>query len=152
MRIALLFVGLLFFVSCDNHDIEKDKKDILEVLYQQSIAWNEGDIEGYMQGYWKSEHLRFASGDRVTYGWDKTFENYKKAYPNRITMGDLVFSDFQVKIINSESALVFGRWQLFREIDIPHGLFTLNLHKFPEGCKIISDHTSSSKYFSLIRT
>jgi len=94
MRITLLLLNLLFFVSCNSTDVEKDKKDILEVLYQQSIDWNRGDIEAYMQAYWNSEHLRFASGDRVTYGWQKTFENYKKAYPDRISMGDLVFSDF----------------------------------------------------------
>jgi len=60
-------------------------------------------------------------------------------------MGKLVFSDFQVKIMDNKNAIVFGRWQLFRDTDVPNGLFTLNLYKFPEGWRIISDHTSSAK-------
>ena len=140
--VIVLSVGLLSSCSFDK---EKEKKEIMELLFHQVNDWNSGDIESYMQAYWKSDQLRFASGARVTYGWQKTFKNYKKAYPSKLEMGKLVFSDFQIKIMDNKNAIVFGRWQLFRDTDVPNGLFTLNLYKFPEGWRIISDHTSSAK-------
>lgn len=143
--VAVLFFGLFVFSSCVNHQKDDDKQQILELLLQQSVDWNNGDIDAYMNGYWKSEKLRFASGDRVTYGWEKTLSNYKKSYPTKLSMGDLIFSDIVVEQINENTAIVFGRWQLYTEIDVPHGLFTLHLNKFPEGWKIVSDHTSSGK-------
>ena len=146
MRIAVvLLMGIFVFSSCSNFDKEVEKREIMSLLQQQSLDWNTGNIEAYMQGYWKSETLRFASGDRVTFGWEKTFNNYKKSYPDKLSMGKLVFTEITVEILNENSALVFGRWQLYRETDVPHGLFTLHLHKFQEGWKIVSDHTSSGK-------
>ena len=146
MKIALvLLLGLFAFSSCNNFNKEVEKDTILKLLNTQSHDWNTGNIEAYMQGYWKSETLRFASGDRVTYGWEETFNNYKKAYPHKLAMGKLVFSELIVEILNENSAIVFGRWQLYRETDVPHGLFTLHLHKFPKGWKIVSDHTSSGR-------
>lgn len=133
------------FSSCSNFNKEVEEKEILDLLGQQSLDWNTGNIDAYMNGYWKSDKLRFASGDRVNYGWETTLGYYKKAYPSKLEMGELVFSEIVVDLTNSNSATVFGRWQLTRETDMPHGLFTLHLKKFPEGWKIISDHTSSAK-------
>lgn len=146
MRIAVfILMGIFVFSSCNNFKKEVEEKRILDLINQQSIDWNTGNIDAYMNGYWKSDKLRFASGDRITYGWEQTLNNYKKAYPSKLAMGELVFSDLVVELINTNSATVFGRWQLIREVDKPHGLFTLHLKKFPEGWKIISDHTSSGK-------
>ena len=144
-KLVVLLIGIIVFTSCNNFETEVEKKKILEVLNQQAIAWNSGDIESYMRGYWKSDRLRFASGDRVTYGWTKTLNNYKKSYPDKRSMGDLAFTEIVVEIINENTALVFGRWQLFTDTDVPHGLFTLHFHKFPNGWKIVSDHTSASR-------
>lgn len=143
--VAVLFVGLFAFSSCVNQQEADDKQQILELLFQQASDWNNGDIDAYMNGYWKSDKLRFASGDRVNYGWETTLSYYKKAYPSKLEMGELVFSDIVVELINSNSAIVFGRWQLTRKTDTPHGLFTLHFKNFSEGWKIISDHTSSGK-------
>lgn len=139
---VLLFV-ISAFTSCDNCS-EKREKEIKDLLFQQSVEWNNGDIEAYMSFYWKSDSLRFASGDRVTYGWTQTLKNYKKAYPNKQIMGNLVFSKIDVDLLDGNNALVFGRWHLKRETDEPHGLFTLNLRKFSDGWKIVSDHTSAA--------
>lgn len=143
--VTVLIVGLFAFSSCVNQQQVDDKQQIFELLLQQSVDWNNGDIDAYMNGYWRSNKLRFASGDRLTYGWENTLKNYKKAYPSKLEMGELVFSEIMVEQINENTAIVFGSWQLSRETDMPHGLFTLHLKKFPEGWKIISDHTSSGK-------
>jgi len=145
MRIVIVLFGLFAFSSCNNFNKEVEKEKILNLLSQQSQDWNEGNIDAYMDGYWKSEELRFASGDRVTYGWKKTLANYKRGYPSKSAMGKLEFTEINVEILSENSAMVFGRWQLHRETDKPHGLFTLHLKKLSEGWEIVSDHTSAGK-------
>ena len=142
-------VHFLMLVSCspkeETIDETRIRSSINSVLSDQVNSWNNVNIDGYMQGYWKSDSLRFASGGNVTFGWETTLERYKKGYPNKGKMGFLEFSNLDIKIISDESALVFGKWQLVREHDNPNGLFTLLFSKTKDGWKIVHDHTSSSK-------
>lgn len=138
----ILIASLL---SCQNTITTNVKDDILEVLMTQQNAWNDGDIEGYMRGYFKSDSLRFASGGNVSYGWETTLERYAAGYPDKNSMGQLIFSEIDISIISENSALVFGKWELVRVLDHPCGLFTLLLKKTPEGWRIVHDHTSSAK-------
>ena len=137
-----VLLSIIVLISCSNSNRIQDEQAIMEVINQQSQAWNRGDVEGYMQGYWKSEKLRFASGDKVTYGWQQTLDNYLKSYPSKAKMGELIFSEIKIEILNENEALVFGHWKLNREADNPQGLFTLHFHNFAYGWKIVSDHTS----------
>ena len=115
------------------------------VLEAQQDAWNAGDIEGFMQGYDKSEQLRFASGGDITFGWQDTLTRYQARYTSRAQMGTLRFDIKDVEIITHDSGMIFGKWTLTREADAPNGLFTLFMKKTPEGWKVVSDHTSSYK-------
>jgi ketosteroid isomerase-like protein len=117
------------------------EKDILHVLQQQQLDWNKGDIESFMNGYWKSDSLLFIGSKGPTYGWQKTLDNYKKSYPNKEKMGVLEFSDIQVKMLGKDYAYVFGKWKLIRQNDSPNGIYTLVFQKFKDGWGIISDHT-----------
>ena len=116
--------------------------EIQKVMTDQAAAWNSGDIEGFMRGYWNSEKLVFVSGDRVTRGWQATLDNYKRAYDSRAKMGTLTFSDLEINLLSKDAAVVLGSWSLVREKDNPHGKFTLTFRKFKEGWRIIMDHTS----------
>lgn len=118
------------------------KKEILTVMHVQQTAWNNGDIDGFMNGYWRSDSLLFIGSKGPTYGWQKTLENYKKSYPNKEKMGTLEFSDIQVKMLGKKHAFVFGKWKLIRQNDTPNGIYTLIFQKFKEGWKIVSDHTN----------
>ncbi|HMM79053.1 MAG TPA: nuclear transport factor 2 family protein [Pyrinomonadaceae bacterium] len=115
---------------------------ILKVMDDQAAAWNKGDIEGYMRGYWVSEKLTFVSGDTVTRGWQATLDRYKKGYDTREKMGSLTFSDLEMTILSKDAAIVLGSWHLQRAKDAPHGKFTLVFRKFKEGWRITLDHTS----------
>ena len=118
---------------------------IRSVMDRQVTAWNDGDIEGYMQGYWRSDSLRFASGGTAAYGWETTLGRYRRGYPDREAMGDLSFDEVDVDMLSSDHALVFGRWNLVRnEMDSLGGLFTLLFRRTPDGWRIIHDHTSSN--------
>lgn len=139
---AVLFilcaVGATFAQSKD----EKIKADVLKVMNDQTAAWNNGDIEGFMKGYWNSPQMTFVSGDNVTKGWQPTLERYKKSYDSRAKMGVLSFTELEITVTSRESAVVLGRFTLVRENDKPTGMFTLNFRKFKDGWKIILDHTS----------
>lgn len=118
-------------------------QQIRAVLDAQVARWNAGDIEGFMQGYAKTDSIRFASGGKVSYGWQKMLERYRKGYPDRAAMGILMFTDIDIRYIDKDNALVFGTWKLKREEDEPWGLFTLHVKRLPEGWRIVHDHTSS---------
>ncbi len=114
------------------------------VLEAQRDAWNRGDVEGYMDGYARSEDTVFVSGDNVTRGWQIVLERYKKNYNSREKMGTLTFSDLEITPVGNDAAIVLGRWHLQRTKDEPHGRFTLILRRTKQGWKIIHDHTSSA--------
>ncbi|MBK7705817.1 MAG: nuclear transport factor 2 family protein [Acidobacteria bacterium] len=121
---------------------ERTKAAILKVISEQSAAWNNGDIDGFMKGYWNSPEMTFVSGDSVTKGWTPTLERYKRSYNTRAKMGVLSFTELQVTVLSKKSAVVLGRFTLVRENDKPTGMFTLTFRKLKEGWRIILDHTS----------
>lgn len=120
------------------------EKDIRRVLDNQVKAWNRGDLKGFMVGYWKSPELTFSSGKEQTKGWQQTLDRYRKRYQGKgREMGTLRFTDLAVTPLGPDSAYVRGRWQLVRSKDKPTGLFTLIFRRFPEGWRIVHDHTSN---------
>jgi len=122
-----------------------DERYLLKrMLVEQQLAWNEGNIDGFMQAYWKSPHLRFASGGKVTRGWYETLKGYHERYPDRAAMGKLSFDVLEIMMFGDDDATMFGRWTLTRANDKPGGLFTLMFKRFDGDWKIVSDHTSSN--------
>lgn len=128
-------------------DADAAETAIREVLERQVSSWNAGDIDAYMEGYWASEALRFASGGAVQYGWQSTLERYHRRYPDRGAMGHLTFSEIDVRLLHETSALVFGRWGLQRTGDYADigGLFTLifEYDADAQAWHIVHDHTST---------
>ena len=116
-------------------------KGIRKVMDDQAAAWNRGDLEAFMKGYWNSEKLVFV-GSEVTRGWQPTLDRYKRTYGTREKMGTLTFSDLEVTLLSNDAAVVLGSWSLARATDNPHGKFTLVFRKFKEGWRIVMDHTS----------
>ncbi len=121
-----------------------DETAIRDVLSAQQAAWNRGDIETFMEGYWKSDDLRFASGGNVVYGWQGTIERYRTRYADRAAMGQLSFEGVEVELLSSDAAIVHGAWALDRADDRPSGLYTLVFRKFGEDWLIVSDTTTSA--------
>ncbi|MGI9056204.1 MAG: YybH family protein [Pyrinomonadaceae bacterium] len=141
--IYIIVIVFLFAVSISAQTKdEKTKAAIKKVMDEQTAAWNRGDIEAFMQGYWNSPEMMFVSGDSMTKGWQPTLERYQKSYDTREKMGVLSFSELEITLTGKDSAVVFGRFTLVRKDDKPTGLFTLNFRKFKTGWKIILDHTS----------
>jgi ketosteroid isomerase-like protein len=140
--VTILLIGCSAVFGQSDKDKVKVAGDIRSVMDKQVAAWNAGDIDGFMAGYWRSPDLIFISGDTVTRGWQTTLDRYKKGYDSRAKMGVLTFSDIEVKLLSRDAAVVLGSWSLAREKDNPHGKFTLTFRKLKEGWRIVMDHTS----------
>lgn len=119
-----------------------DEKAIRKVLNDQVIAWNNGNIEGFMQGYWKSDSLMFIGSKGIKWGWKTTLENYKKGYPDTTVMGKLTFELLVVKKLSAEYYFIVGKWNLKRTIGDIGGHYDLVFKKVNGKWVIISDHTS----------
>jgi beta-aspartyl-peptidase (threonine type) len=120
---------------------------VQQVMEKQVNAWNHHDLEAFMAGYWNSPDLTFFSGAKQTSGWQATLERYQKTYQSEgREMGKLEFSDLNVQPLGTDSAFVRGAWHLMMsDGKTPHGLFTLVFRKFPDGWKIVHDHTSAAE-------
>lgn len=119
-----------------------DEVAIRQVLSDQIECWNSGDLECFMEGYWKSDRLVFIGKSGVTYGWQKTLDNYKKSYPTKEAMGELTFDLLQLDPISDDFWSVIGKWSLQRANDNPKGHFTLLFRRLGDEWVIVSDHSS----------
>ncbi|MGA8035220.1 MAG: nuclear transport factor 2 family protein [Candidatus Acidiferrales bacterium] len=119
-----------------------DEARVRKVLDDQVAAWNRGDIETFMTGYWKSDQVQFVGGNGITRGYSAVLARYKKNYPTQAQMGTLTFSDLEIHQECADSAYAIGQFHLELPPDNPSGFFTLNFKKFANGWKIVVDHTS----------
>ena len=115
------------------------------VLDRQVEDWNRGDVEAFMRGYWNSPQTEFVSSSGIVRGWQTVLERYRKNYPDRATMGRLTFSELEITPLGPGAALAVGHWRLQRATGDVGGVFTLVFRKFPEGWRIVNDHTSQAR-------
>lgn len=146
MRVLLtvIFSTFLLMTSlAENKISSKEKSEINGLLDKQVKAWNEGNLDKFMETYWNSEELSFVGSRGPTYGWQATLENYKKGYPDKTAMGQLKFTVLNVSKIDKKTVLVIGRFDLTRTIGDLSGHYTLVIQKFKNNWLIISDHSSA---------
>ena len=137
-----LLLAFIFICSFSFAQNNSDTTEIKKVLDMQVKAWNEGNIEKFMEGYWNSDSLSFVGKSGITKGWKATLERYKKTYPDKATMGKLTFTILSKEKLGAENYLVIGKWHLLREKDEVGGHFSLIWKKIKNRWYIISDHTS----------
>ena len=137
-KILLLFFIIVSLSSC----AQNDDLAIRKVLNDQVAAWNNGNIDQFMEGYWKNDSLMFIGKNGINWGWQKTLENYKKGYPDTATMGKLSFDLLVVKKLSDEYYFIVGKWHLKRSIGDVGRHYDLVFRKINGKWYIISDHTS----------
>jgi ketosteroid isomerase-like protein len=145
MRVIFLTILLLpVFAFAQNSDV---RTAVEHVLHQQQDAWNHHDLDGFMSGYWNSPELTFFSDATGSSGWQSAMDHYRKKYQGEgKEMGHLEFADLNVQAFGSDAAFVRGSWALtLADGKKPHGIFTLIFRKFPDGWKIVHDHTSAAE-------
>jgi len=139
MKNLLLLFSLLLFTSFNTTTVNEDEVAIKKVMSDQQMAWNNYDLEGFMQGYWKSEELKFYGNNGVTYGWDNTLARYKTAYPSKEHTGTLKFVLNDISKIDNVSYYVMGEYHLERSVGNADGIFMIIFKKIDGQWKIIAD-------------
>jgi beta-aspartyl-peptidase (threonine type) len=124
-------------------DSEGDRVAITAVLTVQQAAWNHADVNKFLEGYWRSADLTFSGTGGIARGWEAVLTRYKKNYPDQESMGHLEFSGLEFRFLGPDAALVLGHWHLARAKGDVGGVFSLVWQRFPEGWRIIHDHTSA---------
>lgn len=140
MRTKLLF--LFMVISFISYAQSKEEKVIRQLLAAQTESWNRGNLEGFMQTYWKSDSLMFIGKSGVHFGWQETLDNYKKGYPDTTAMGKLSFDIITIKKLSPEYYYVVGKWMLKRTIGDLSGHYDLLVRKINGRWYIIADHSS----------
>ena len=143
-RTLVCLVSLVGITAyADEKNPPAEQAQIRKVLDDQATAWNKGDLEGFMKGYWNSKELTFYSGKDRRQGWQETLERYRKRYQGEgKEMGKLTFSELEVQLLGADVALVKGHWQVEMKKEKLDGLFTLIMRKTADGWRIVHDHTS----------
>jgi uncharacterized protein (TIGR02246 family) len=143
VRVAL---GLWMLVAVLAGTAAGSEQEVRALLERQEADWNRGDVEAFMTGYEKSEATTFTGGGNLVRGFQSVLQRYRKNYPDKSRMGQLTFSEIEVRMLGTDAALVLGRFRLERTKEAGGealGRFTVVLQRKADGWKIIHDHTSS---------
>lgn len=130
-----LFISITTFAQNQS----EDRKAILTVLKMQENAWNQNNLEGFMEGYIKSDSLKFYGSSGLTHGWQNTLEKYKKGYPTKEHTGNLSFTIDAITQIEEGSYYVMGQFHLVRDTGNANGVFLIIFRKIEGEWKIIAD-------------
>ena len=148
-QVKIILVGLLIlsFSACNlkkdsKSNYESSKQEISTMLMKTVEDWSNGDLEGFMEGYIKSDSLKFVGSSGITYGWKQTLENYKKGYPTKDHTGTLTFNLLEFDQLANDVFLVIGEYHLKRNVGDADGMFSIVLKKINDEWKIIADHSS----------
>ena len=144
MKKLLLIALILFVLSCSKNNAN-DIDAIKQILTIQQICWNNGDIDGFMLGYWNSDKFKF-SWHGIEYGWKNALEKYKISYPTKESMGEFSFEILDLKLTSDTTAVLDGEWELIRKNDNPKGSFSYIFKKIENNWLIISDYTTDEYY------
>ena len=142
MKKVLVFFAVLLFTACIfQMDNEEDSEEIKTELHKSAADWSSGDIEAFMDAYWKSEKLQFIGKNGITYGWQATLDNYLKRYPTKDHTGKLTFKILSVDFLAKGLYSLTGEYHLERNVGNANGIFTLIFKTIDNKWVIISDHS-----------
>lgn len=142
MRYLLIAACIICFLPVAALAQSTDEKAIRQLLSEQTEAWNKGNIEEFMKGYWENDSLMFVGKNGVTYGYQNTLANYKKNYNGPDQMGTLTFNLIKVERLSPEYYFVVGKWNLKRNAGDVSGHYNLLFRKIKGKWVIVADHSS----------
>ena len=144
-KIVKIFLWIVLLIQISNDMQAQENKAIIaikKILNQQSMDWNRGDIDAFMEHYWKSDQLQFIGSKGITYGWEKTLNGYKERYPDKTAMGQLTFDILDINQRSKKVISLVGKFHLKRTIGNLSGHFLLIFQKIKGRWVIVADHTS----------
>ena len=135
-------LALLLFITLPSFAQSSDESAIRRILADQITAWNKGDLDDFMKGYWNSDSLAFIGQSGITYGYTAALDNYKKHYDSPDKMGELIFTLLKLEKLSPEYYFVIGKWQLKRKAGDIGGVYTLLFRRIGGRWVIVVDHSS----------
>ena len=138
MRRSCCFILLVLIVGC----ARPDHPEIRQVLDSQVAAWNRGDLEGFMAGYWRSDEMLFSTPNSSTHGWQPTLDRFRARFPTKEAMGRLRFEKVQIDQPKLDTAQASGRYVQQTPTGLRTGRFFLDLRKIDGQWVIVHDHTT----------
>lgn len=142
LRLSFFLLIIVFGLGQEVHAQSKAERACLSILDRQTQAWNRGDLEGFMDGYWESDSLMYIGKAGVTYGYASTLQRYRQNYGDTARMGRLTFRILHVKRLSSRYIQVVGQWSLRRSAGDVGGHYTLLFRRMAGRWVIVSDHSS----------
>ena len=144
LSISRLISGVIILITigCSAPSKSDTQYIINELMKKQEVCWSSGDLECFMEPYWHSDSLKFIGRKGLTYGWQKTLENYKKSYPTAADMGKLTFTNLYIEQLSTDYVSVIGKWHLERSMGNLEGHYSLLWKRMGGQWKIIMDHSS----------
>ncbi|MGN7719656.1 YybH family protein [Chitinophaga sp. 22620] len=143
MRSLVIIIALISISAVNPLRAQDPEVTRIKALMDAQLkAWNAGNLEGFMDTYWKSDSLLFIGKKGLTYGWQATLDNYRKSYPGKEGMGTLAFNLLEFKKLPGDTYFVVGQWSLTRTISNLSGHFSILLRKISGEWKIVADHSS----------
>lgn len=143
MKNWIILMSVLLFFSCaEVVNQEQDKAEIEIALHKSAEDWSAGNVEAFMEAYWKSDRLQFVGSQGITYGWDNTLKNYYKRYPTKDHMGKLNFEILDISFLATDLYLLTGKYHLERTVGNADGIFTVVFKKMNNKWLIIADHSA----------
>lgn len=144
LSISRLISGVIILITigCSAPSKSDTQYIINELMKKQEVCWSSGDLKCFMEPYWYSDSLKFIGSKGLTYGWQKTLENYKRSYPSSADMGKLTFTNLYIEQLSKDYVSVIGKWHLERSMGNLEGHYSLLWKRMGGQWKIISDHSS----------
>ena len=143
MRCTALVFAVTTLTACRAHELsDADRDAIRSVLDRQREAWNAGDVDGFMDGYLRSDTIVFTSGGKIRRGFEATLAAYRDRYVDANAMGHLEFDDVEIDDLGGDAAVVLGHWELTDTPEAGAGVFTLVFVRSDATWKIVHDHSS----------
>ena len=142
LRTLIFFLMVSISLAHSQNLKRTDSLKILNILEKQKIAWNDNDINKFMQGYLKSDKLVFSGSNGPVFGWNFVKDRYLKTYSTDELMGNLSFEINDLFALSKKVAILLGKFNLQRENEKLSGYFTLIFKKINGNWYIVSDHTS----------
>ena len=142
-RVGILLFAAIMIAMPQARAAETGSKAAIRAMLDKQIdAWNRGDLDTFMETYWNSPKTAYVGANGIIRGWQGVLDRYKRTYPDRTAMGKTTFSDLEITMVAPDAAVILGHWHLERTDGQLGGVFSLVVRKFPEGWRIILDHTS----------
>ena len=138
-NIIYIFCILICIGAKAQSNETQDKEAIIAVMKTQEKAWSSNDLNGFMQGYLKSDSLKFYGSSGLTKGWQQTLDNYKRGYPSKEHSGTLTFTIDDISRIDEGAYWVMGQYHLSRSVGDANGVFLIIFKKIDGEWKIVAD-------------